>query len=190
VADDRASVLLEVCGSLLGGDVEQAGRILDQKYPFQPIEGKRRSISQKQMLDTFVRDGFIDRYSGKRLVFPASLHLISVLLPKEFPYPPSGKMSESHIAFWELWPTIDHIVPVARGGAHDPSNWVCTSMLLNSIKANWTLEEIGWHLIDGGRIEDWDGLMGWFLEYTRENEKVLEDPYLQRWRAVAEPYSI
>jgi hypothetical protein len=189
VADDRASVLLEVCGSLLGGDVEQAGRILDQKYPFQPIEGKRRSISQKQMLDTFVRDGFIDRYSGKRLVFPASLHLISVL-PKEFPYPPSGKMSESHIAFWELWPTIDHIVPVARGGAHDPSNWACTSMLLNSIKANWTLEEIGWHLIDGGRIEDWDGLMGWFLEYTRENEKVLEDPYLQRWRAVAEPYSI
>jgi hypothetical protein len=64
-------------------------------------------------------------------------------------------------------------------------------MLRNSIKSNWTLEEIGWDLIDGGRLEDWDGLMGWFLEYTSKNEKVLEDsPYLQRWRVVAEPYSI
>jgi hypothetical protein len=191
VANDKASVLLEVCGSLLSGDAEQAGRLLQLEYPFQPNKTKRPTSSRKQMVATFVRDGFVDRYSGKRLVFPAPLYLISVLLPEEFPYPPSGKMGECHIAFWELWPTIDHIVPVARGGTHDPSNWVCTSMLLNSVKSNWTLEEIGWNLIDGGRLEDWDGLMGWFLEYTRKNEKVLENsPYLQRWRAFAEPYLI
>lgn len=191
VTDHKASVLFEVCGSLLDGDVGQAGQILQLGYPFQPVENPRRPFSLKQRVATFVRDGFVDRYSGKRLVFPASLDLISVLLPEEFPYPPSGKMSESHVAFWELWPTIDHIAPVARGGTHNPSNWVCTSMLRNSVKSNWTLEEIGWDLMNGGRLEDWDGLMGWFLEYTRKNEKVLEDSsYLQRWRAVAEPYSI
>ena len=106
------------------------------------------------MVATFVRDGFIDRYSGKRLVFPASLYLISVLLPDEFPYPPYGKMSDCHVAFWELWPTIDHIVPIARGGRDDPSNWASTSMLLNSIKSNWTLEDLGWDLMDGGRMEN------------------------------------
>ena len=175
---------------MLGGDAAQAAQHLQREYPFQPMRKTKRSYSRRQMVDTFVRDGFIDRYSGERLVFPASLYLISVLLPEEFPYPPSGKMGECHVAFWELWPTIDHIIPVARGGADDPLNWVCTSMLRNSIKSNWTLEEIGWDLVNGGRIQDWDGLLGWFLEYTRENGKILEDsPYLQKWKVVAEAYS-
>jgi hypothetical protein len=188
VTDDKASVLLEVCGSLLDGDVEQAGQILDSEYPFERIERKRRTYSRKQVTAIFVRDGFIDRYSGKRLVFPASLQLISTLLPDKFPSHPNGKMSETHIAFWELWPTIDHIVPIARGGADEPSNWACTSMLRNSIKSNWTLEELGWTLIEGGHIEGWDGLMGWFFEYTRKNEKPLEDPYLEKWWVAAREY--
>ena len=41
VTDDKASVLLEVCGSLLDGDVEQAGQILDSEYPFERRESKR-----------------------------------------------------------------------------------------------------------------------------------------------------
>jgi hypothetical protein len=64
-------------------------------------------------------------------------------------------------------------------------------MLRNSIKSNWTLEEIGWDLMDGGRMEDWDGLTGWFLDYTVKNEKVLEDSaYLQKWKTAAEVYSV
>lgn len=39
----KASVLLEVCGSLLDGDVEQAGQILDSEYPFERIGRKRRT---------------------------------------------------------------------------------------------------------------------------------------------------
>lgn len=188
---DKASILREVCNALLDGEAEQAGRLLQTEYPFQPRKKTRRDYSRKQMVATFVRDGFVDRYSGKRLVFPASLYLISRLLPEEFPYPPRGTMGECHVAFWELWPTIDHVVPVARGGVDDPSNWVCTSMLRNSIKSNWTLEEIGWDLVEEGRMEDWDGLMGWFLEYTNKREKVLEDyPYLQAWRVAAEMYKV
>ncbi|MFF0818704.1 HNH endonuclease [Rhodococcus sp. NPDC003318] len=52
-------------------------------------------------------------------------------------------MSQTHFAYWELFPTIDHIVPVTRGGADDESNWVTTSMLRNSAKAHWTLDELG-----------------------------------------------
>ena len=189
MTDDKASVLLEVCGSLLDGDVEQAGQILDSEYPFERIERKRRTYSREQVTAIFVRDGFIDRYSGKRLVFPASLQLISTLLPDKFPSHPNWKMSETHIAYWELWPTIDHIVPIARGGLDEPSNWTCTSMLRNSIKSNWTLEELGWTLIESGHIEKWDGLMGWFLEYTRKNEGLLEYPYLKKWWKAARVYA-
>jgi HNH endonuclease len=49
-------------------------------------------------------------------------------------------------AFWEVGATIDHVVPVTRGGADDESNWVTTSMARNSAKMNWTLEELGWTL--------------------------------------------
>ena len=40
--------------------------------------------------------------------------------------------------------TIDHVIPVARGGADDESNVVTTSMLRNSAKSNWLLDEVGW----------------------------------------------
>ena len=61
-------------------------------------------------------------------------------------------------------------------------------MLRNSIKSNWTLEELGWTLMEGGHIDGWDGLMGWFLEYTSKHEKSLEDPYLKKWWAAAKEY--
>jgi hypothetical protein len=32
----------------------------------------------------FARDGFVDRYSGERLVFPGTLRLLAKLLPNEF----------------------------------------------------------------------------------------------------------
>ena len=69
-------------------------------------------------------------------------------------------MSETHMIYWELFPTVDHVVPIARGGGDDESNWVTTSMLHNSAKSNWKLEELGWQLLPAGDIEQWDGLLG------------------------------
>lgn len=62
------------------------------------------------MTELFVRDGFIDRYRGTRLVYPPTLRLISEELPEQFPYHRNWKMSETHHAFWELTPTVDHIL--------------------------------------------------------------------------------
>lgn len=53
-------------------------------------------------------------------------------------------MTETHFAQWELFPTIDHLDLVARGGVDEASNWVTTSMLRNSAEAHW-------------RLESWDG---------------------------------
>ncbi|ETT28834.1 hypothetical protein RR21198_5809 [Rhodococcus rhodochrous ATCC 21198] len=108
-------------------------------------------------------------------------------MPTEFPFDPHWAMSQSHIAFWELFPTLDHPVPVARGGADEESNWVSTSMLHNSAKANGTLDELGWTLVPPGDHTRWDGLTGWFVEHLRTHPEMLTDPYLARWfRASAE----
>ncbi len=94
-------------------------------------------------------------------------------------------MSSSHIVYWELFPTLDHLLPVARGGADAEPNWVTTSMLRNSAKANWTLSELNWTLHAPGLLSEWDGLSRWFLEYTREHPAAVTSPYLSRWRVAA-----
>jgi hypothetical protein len=94
-------------------------------------------------------------------------------------------MTETHPACWELFPTIDHVQPVARSGADNETNWVTTSMLRNATKENWTLEELGWSLLPAGTLTHWDGLMSLFMEFAVSTPAVLEDAYLQRWHTVA-----
>ena len=94
--------------------------------------------------------------------------------------------SETHIAFWELFPTVDHFLPVSRGGGDDESNWVTTSMLTNQAKGHWTVEELGW-VHPAGTVEEWDGLSRWLVEYLAAPSIVLEgaaEPhrgYIRRW---------
>ena len=132
------------------------------------------------------RDGFLCRYSGEQLVFPGVLRLLGILLPEEFPYHRNWKLDSCHIAFWELYPTHDHVQPVARGGSDEESeNIVTTSMRRNQIKAQWTLGEIGWELLPSGDFREWDGLTGWFVDYIDSCPEIARAN-----RAIGEWYSV
>jgi hypothetical protein len=179
-----ADVLLDVCAALTNRQVGDAGAILRDRYPFEPPSNAKRQSRPALDMPIFIRDGFLDRYSGERLVFPGTLRLLAKLLPDEFPYHPNWKTSACHLAFWELSPTIDHIVPFSRGGADIESNWVTTSMLRNSAKANFTLDELGWSLRPRGDLGEWDGLMSWFLIQVEENPSILDDN-LRKWQRAA-----
>jgi hypothetical protein len=113
----------------------------------------------------FLRDGVIDRYSGLKLFLPPVLECISLEIPDVFPSTRNGKASETHIAFWDLYPAIDHLVPLSRGGADAMENWVTTSSSRNGQKANHTLEDMGWELLNPGSLEEWDGGLAWFFDY-------------------------
>lgn len=104
-----------------------------------------------------MKDGVIDRYSGERLLNPGILKILSAYFPKEFPYQFHWKMTDTHVAYWELIPTIDYVYPIARGGVDDPSNWVTTSMLHNQVKNNWTLDQLNWNLYSAGDIQSVPG---------------------------------
>lgn len=132
-------------------------------------------------MEQFVRDGFIDRYSGQKLLNPGILKVISYYMPDVFPYHAHWKMEECHNAYWEFVPTVDHIYPVALGGADSEENWASTSMLHNSIKNNWTLEQLQWELFDAGDYQEWDGLTGLFAELVEANTEMLEDSYIKKW---------
>ena len=178
---DKGAVLNEVCAALSGDRVGVAAAILRDRYPFVPLANAGRRYSFRQMLAAFTRDGFVDRYSGVRLVCPATLRLISKRLPEQFPFHRNGRLDVCHFAFWELFPTIDHFVPVARGGADDESNWITTSMVRNAAKSAFTLDELGWSLHPRGDMTDWDGLIGWFIDQAHADQTILDDLYLRQW---------
>lgn len=182
---NKGLIIKAACEYLNNDQVEVARNLLENKYPFEYKEYNKRSCTLKQSLDIFVRDGFIDRYSGDKLIFPGALKILSEIFPDEFPYHKNWKMSECHIAYWELVPTIDHIVPIARGGADNEENWICTSFIKNAAKSNFTIEELDWKIIPAGDIEEWDGMLMWFVSYIKEHKLLLKDNYIKKWFDVA-----
>jgi hypothetical protein len=163
----------------------EAAATLSNEYPFAPSAATKRAYGRVESTRVFIRDGFIDRYSGQRLVFPPVLRILSVRIPEACPFHPNWKTSVTHSSYWELSATVDHVVPVSRGGEDAEQNWITTSMARNSAKLSWTVEELGWSIYPAGEMTEWDGLLGWFLEYTAENPGLRLNGSLKQWRRAA-----
>lgn len=178
---NKIEVLEKTANCMLSDKFIQAKQIINVEYPFRNPTTKVRKYTDKQKMYQFFKDGFIDRYSGDKLVNPGLLKVISYYMPKDFPYHPHWKMESCHNAYWELVPTIDHIYPIALGGIDTEENWVTTSMLHNSIKCNWTLEQLNWKLYPAGNYKNWDGLTNLFIKLVRKDTNLLQDRYVKKW---------
>lgn len=183
--ESKSRIVKAVCEALLGDDKNAATETLLRHYAFNPQQPERRSYDRVKATAIFIRDGFIDRYSGEELVFPGALALVSRLLPEQFPLHPNWKTNSTHPAYWELFPILDHIVPIARGGPDNDGNLVTTSAIRNSAKSNWTLAELGWTLLPPGDFRVWDGLLGWFFQTIDRANFHLRDRYIVSWHAAA-----
>ena len=183
---DKSTIISNIFEALLNQDKETAKSTLLSEYPHKPFEIEKRSYTIAQRMEQFISDGFIDRYTGEKLLNPGILKVLSSFFPSEFPFHPHWKMTETHIAYWELTPTIDHIFPIAKGGKDDQSNWVTTSMKNNSIKSNYTIDEIHWELHPKGDIKKWDGLSSVFIKIVEANEELLTDNYIKTWYNITE----
>lgn len=184
----KLEVIQLAATDLLHGNVSEAKTVIEAEYPFYKLKAQRRNYTDKEKLEQFVKDGFIDRYSGQKLVNPGILKVLSYYMPDAFPYQAHWKMEECHNAYWELVPTVDHIYPLSLGGEDSMENRVTTSMLHNSIKSNWTLEQLGWKLCDAGCYADYDGLTGLFIELVKTNQELLNDTYIKRWYRLSQKY--
>jgi hypothetical protein len=183
---DKADILASVCAASEDGRSEDARKILSSEYPFAPFANAGRHYNECQSMEVFVRDGFVDRYSGARLVFPGALRVLSILFPDEFPFQKNWKTDECHFAFYELFPTIDHVVPVSRGGTDCDENLATTSMVRNAAKANFTIEELGWSLLSQDNLSRWDGLTGWFARQIEgPDDRARKSGYVRKWAAAA-----
>lgn len=180
-----ASQLETLCSMLFEGDVLAARQFAVAHFPLEvsrpvhslPVPDFRPRVDTVEVREPrrqtpasqtslFVRDGFIDRYTGERVVYPAALRLISALIPIEFPFHKNWKPGVGHGAYWSFSATCDHVVPISQIGGYDQiDNWVTCSMLTNERKSHSSIEDLGWSLKPPGVISEWDGLLGWFLSY-------------------------
>ena len=54
-------------------------------------------------------------------------------------------------------------------------------MLHNSVKSNWTLEQLNWKLYPAGDINEYDGLTELFVRLTENDLELFDDSYIKRW---------
>ena len=116
-------------------------------------------------------------------MFPGALRALSIRMPAEFSYHPNWRQSQTHPAYWLLYPTLDHRVPLAGGGLDTEDNVVTTAMLRNCQKANWLLEELGWATSLEPCLTDWDGLLPWFMRMFEREPVLRQSTALRQWYA-------
>lgn len=182
---EKHEIIQEACLAISDGNTKRAKQVIKTNYPFTPPQPTKRKYLYRKSMQVFLKDGFIDRYSGDRLVFPPVLRILSSHMPEVFPYHPNWKTSECHMAYWQLYPTIDHVVPVTRGGTDEIRNIVCTSQLRNSAKSNWLITELGWEIQPAGNLNNWDGLISWFFVYVQNHETILQEKAIANWYRIA-----
>ena len=51
----------------------------------------------------------------------------------------------------------------------------------NSIKSNYTIDEIHWFIYPRGNIHEWDGLSKEFIKLVEYDKELLNDNYIKIW---------
>ncbi len=59
----------EACNAISDGNLAVAKEVIKTKYPFSPLNNAGRQYSDYQKMKIFIRDGFVDRYSGEKWYF-------------------------------------------------------------------------------------------------------------------------
>ena len=180
-ADKNVNVLKQAAEFILADKTEEAGAIIRKDYPFVPINKDSRNYSKTKQMKQFFKDGFIDRYFGTKLINPGMLRLLSGKLPEDFPYQEHWDTEKCHMAYWDYSPTMDHIDPISRGGRDKESNWITTSMMGNSAKGIFTIEQLNLHLYPEGDIREWDGLSKLFIEIVETYPELKQLSGVKDW---------
>lgn len=207
---EPADCIAAACSLLDTGEVAAARELVAAHYPLDPhsptleypgprsvpppVAGatpKRRTPGERVRAVVFARDGYVDRYTGRRLVSPAVLRYLGdgpeAVLHDVLPYhvnggrgapAVSGARATCHQAGFELYASLEHIVPCSRGGDdgddEELANFLTTTPDLNYEKS----DETWLPLHPPGDLREWDGLASWFLAASENDDR----RWVPRWR--------
>lgn len=130
-------------------------------YPPREISS-RRAMNRATFARIFLRDHFTCRYCDGRTILTGVMELLGAFYPDSFPFlSVNWRAGVTHPAVISRSPAVDHVVPVAAGGDSCDDNLVTACTPCNSIKADFSLEQLGWRL-QPIRDTDWDGLIRFY----------------------------
>lgn len=148
--------------AIIQHNAPEAERILRPLKPELEEIFQKRDIRKEEKAYIFARDHYICRYCGRYTISIPALRYLSELYPELLPYHSHGKTDKTHPLYWEAYPMLDHLHPIARGGTNERDNLVTACVRCNMLKSDRTLEYLGWQLRDNTDNE-WDGLTTLFL---------------------------
>lgn len=183
--DDLARLLIEVGKTAALRGSSEGENLVREKWPHLGAMRTARSISPLQRLRVFKADGFRCRYTGDLLLFPPYLRILSSLWPKSFPYHSNWKSEVTHVAYWSHTASLEHVEPVAVGGAESEDNWITTSAARNQVRSRYSLKALGWQIQPRNPLPDWDGGLQAFLHLMEAHSALLDGPHgahLKQWQ--------
>jgi len=171
---DEIVALIRAIASLDGDAVSRARAAVGaRRLPMQPVDERQlpaeiatnglstKSPRRASIVATFERDRYRCRYCRTRVFAPRVLELVSHVgkqLGNALPKHRAWKFEETDPVFYWQFATIEHLVPVSRGGdAHADSNLRTACWPCQTWKSNYLLEELGWCEHDS-LADDWTGL--------------------------------
>ncbi len=166
---------------------DEGKRAILEGWPHSEAMRTSRCVTDYERFRVFRADGFRCRYTGDLLVLPAYLRALSILWPEVVPYHPNWKSDETHEAYWTHTASLEHIAPVAVGGAEAEGNWITTSMARNQVRSRYSLEALGWQVQPRTPLPDWDGGVRAFLALLDTFPSIFASAsgaYLMRWQSI------
>lgn len=182
---ERFEALAEALAAARMDDAAQLVEGVAQPGSLQPT--KRPAPSLRRWVAIFTRDAYTCRYCLRRTIAPPVLRAVSMLFPQTFKFHPNWKTSECDAAYLVLSTSLDHVIPVTRGGTDDVANLVTACWMCNGMKSNFLLAELpGWTIHEIAE-RTWSGLTEHLPAMMRAGA-LEKEQYLRRWAdAIAAP---
>jgi 5-methylcytosine-specific restriction endonuclease McrA len=146
----------------------------------------------------FARDRYTCRYCETRTVLIPVMYAISALYGGIFKAHRYWRRDETDIAYWTYATSIEHIVPIKRGGTNDPENLLTACWRCNEEKGTHTLLQLDWQ-VRPISSRAWDGLgsklpgLVAVMDATPRLDIVMKTsrPYFEGWlQAIERPQSL
>jgi HNH endonuclease len=146
-SDDYPDYIERAVRTLVDSGVAAGAAELEAiKYPPRPF-APRRNPSRALRCKVFWRDGFRCRYCGGKTILEPLMALLGLIYPDLFPWHPNWRGGLTHPAVVSRSAIVDHVEPVAQGGQGLVlKNLVTACNPCNSIKSDFSLEQLGWEL--------------------------------------------
>jgi hypothetical protein len=133
---------------------------MDDSPPIAP-KAVRAPIAKAQALRTWSRDRWSCRYCGELVFFTPAFQALAARFGNHGYWHPNWKANESPLLI-KRGASVDHVVAVTRGGAHDLENFVTACWECNLRKSN----DVGWTPHAPRADGTWDGMLAVFMGIT------------------------